>query len=180
MTVGFSAYQKKSLRYLAMIRIALIVYLSLTAVFRPALCCCMAKQLAGSSCCSTKVALEPAASSHAHKSHKNCRGHGHDHGKSHSDGDSQVAEKEQQPKPCDHDDSNCRCGKSFASMAMMVKVSYQHSGTDVQDKLWLEHILSVLDLPATSVIQQTSFLAHIWDSDRYGIGILRAYQIMRC
>lgn len=162
-----------------MIRIALIVYLSLTAVFRPALCCCMAKQIAGSSCCSTKVALEPAAPSHAHKSHKNCSGHGH--GKSHSDDDSQqVAEKEHQPKPCNHEDSNCRCGKGFASMAMMVKASYQHSGLDVKDKLWSEHVLSVLDLPATSVVEQTSFLAHIWNSDPYGIGILRAYQIMRC
>ena len=161
-----------------MFRFTIVAYLILTTVIRPALCCCTARQvLADSTCCSTKVASEPVASPHAHKPHKNCRGHA----KVQSQPASQkVVDKEQQPKPCDHKDSSCPCGKSFASITMMTSAGYQHGNIELQGKLWAEDCLHILDLPAASVIQKTSLLAQIWHSDLYGVGILRAYQIMRC
>lgn len=160
-----------------MIRFALIVYLSLTTVLRPALCCCMAKELlSGSTCCSTKVALEPVAASHAHKPHKNCRGHAKPSRESASQ---KSAKTEQKQNPCEQDRSTCPCGKSFASMAISASDGFQHGSVEVQSKTWTEQSLSHTVLPASDV-QQTSLLAQGRHSDRYGREMLRAYQIMRC
>jgi hypothetical protein len=162
---------------LTMIRFALIAYLSLTTVFRPALCCCLAKQvLSDSACCSTKVALKPATEPHQHKPHKNCRGHA-------KSPEQSLAEKhtqpERKPTPCDPDGENCPCGKQFVSMAFTAATGLQPSSFEVQDSTCAVQSVILADIQSSDT-QQTSFLAHGRRSDRYGRELLRAYQIMRC
>ncbi len=156
-----------------MFRFALIAYLSLTTVFRPALCCCATVQiLPGSKCCSVATTGRPLE----HKSHKNlpwaCQVL-----KPVLDG--KHPQPDQKPTPCDPDGKSCPCGKQFAKMAFTASAGIQLSYVDVDQSACAAHLLSVVDIQSVDT-QQVSFLAHSWHSDRYGREMLRAYQIMRC
>lgn len=160
-----------------MIRFALIAYLSLTTVFRPALCCCLAKQvLSDSTCCHTTVDSTSATEQHRHKPHKHCHGHAKFPKPS-------LAERhtppERMPTPCDPDGEKCPCGKQFVSMAFTAAAGLQTSSFDVQDSTWAAPLV-ILSAVSPSDTSQTSLLAQGRRSDRFGREMLRAYQIMRC
>jgi len=160
-----------------MFRFALIAYLSLTTVFRPALCCCTAEQfLPGSTCCNVTGSPQTVAPPASHKSHKNCHGHAQTLAQSSTE---KHTQSDQKPTPCDQDGKNCPCGKRFASMAIATAGGFQSSTIGVQDQTWTAQVLILGDLPSIDTLQ-VSYLAHGWHSDRYGREMLRAYQIMRC
>ena len=160
-----------------MLRFALIAYLSLATVLRPALCCCTAEQfLPGSTCCNVTGSPQADAPAASHKSHKNCHGHAQTPAQSSTDKHTQSDRK---PAPCDQDGKNCPCGKRFASMAISAVSGFQSITSGVSDQSWTAQVLILDELPSIDTLQ-VSFLAHEWHSDRYGREMLRAYQIMRC
>lgn len=161
-----------------MFRFALIAYLSFTTVFRPVLCCCLAKELFSSTtCCKNTEPRTPVAASPKHKAHKGCRGH--------AKSDPRASEPHHHPRseqptnPCDQEDQKCPCGKSYSSMACMVSPNIQASQSESQG----HYLAQAFDFPASVQLHNGHyplFIEHRRESGLYGREMLRAYQIMRC